>query len=477
MSWYENVEPNSVLKFFDEISKIPRGSGNTRKISDYLVSFATERTLEYIRDEYNNVIIKKYASAGMENHAPVIIQGHTDMVCEKDSGCTKDMSSEGLDLVLDGDTLYAKGTTLGADDGIAIAMMLAILDSDEIAHPLIEAVMTVDEETGMTGATMLDVSPLKGTRMINIDSEDEGIFTVGCAGGNVTTCSVDLKRTKKHGKCFKIEVSGLTGGHSGCEINRGRANANKILGRVLYDMSRCTPIAVSCVSGGGKDNAITVYSCAVICADDEDEVRKSLGEMSEKIKSEFSDTDPNMKIEICDSDCAFAYDDASTEKIIYMLMSLPNGIFSMSRKIEGLVQTSLNMGIVNIENDTMKVSFCIRSSVESEKQQLRAVLECMMKSAGGRIEIFGDYPGWDYRPQSELRNIMTEVFEKQYGRKPKTEAIHAGLECGIIAHKKAGLDCVSIGPDITDIHTPREKLHISSLQRTWRFLMGVLERL
>lgn len=466
-----------VLNFFEDISKIPRGSGNTKEICDYLENFARKRNLEYYRDNFNNIVIKKDASPEKSGSAPVILQGHTDMVCEKDESCKKDMEREGLDLIYEDDVLYANGTTLGADDGIAIAMMLAVLDSKTAIHPPIEAVMTVDEETGMDGAVNFDASVLKGKRMINIDSEDEGIFTVGCAGGNVTKCSLKLKKEKRSGSILKIEISDLTGGHSGCEINKGRANANKILGRVLYECAKKTDIFLADLYGGGKDNAIAVYSYAVVCCSEPERVTSYVNEIFEEIKDEFYDTDPNMKITVNNSCCDYIYDKESSNKMIYMLMTLPNGVYSMSRDIDELVLTSLNMGVVRISDDILNISFCVRSSIESEKRMLSSVLECMMAAIGGSISISGDYPGWKYIAESNLRNTMSAVFENQYGRKPKIEAIHAGLECGLFADKIKGLDCVSVGPDIADIHTPREKLSISSLCRTWQFILEVLKKM
>lgn len=477
MNVLEHLEPRSVFRFFEEMCAIPHGSRNTKAISDWCVAFARERGLEYHQDESNNVIIIKEATPGYENAKPVILQGHLDMVCEKAAGCDKDMSREGLDLAVEGDYVYAKGTTLGGDDGIAVAIAMAILDAQDIPHPRLEAVFTVDEEIGLLGATAMDVSPLKGRTMLNLDSEAEGIFTVSCAGGCTATCVVPVARAPFAGTALTVSVDGLTGGHSGAEIDKGRANANMLLGRILWTLSRGTDLRVESVSGGLKDNAIPVAARARIVVSDAGAVRKITGELEAALRNEFRTTDPALavRVEGC-SEALIPMDQASTGKVLCMLTCLPNGIQAMSAEIPGLVQTSLNLGILVTEGDEVQASFSVRSSVDSQKQMLKDRLICLTEQLGGHVEFSGEYTGWQYQEHSPLRDLMTEVFAEQYGKAPKIEAIHAGLECGLFAGKLPGLDCVSIGPDLLEIHTPREKMSVSSVQRVWKFLLEVLKR-
>lgn len=477
MNVLAQLEPQSVFGFFEQMCAIPHGSGNTKAISDWCAAFARERNLEYHQDADNNIIIIKEATPGYEQAEPIILQGHLDMVCEKEPGCTKDMDKEGLDLEVDGDLIRAKGTTLGSDDGIAVAMALAVLDADDIAHPRVEAVFTIDEEIGLLGADSLDVSPLKGRKMINMDSEAEGIFTVSCAGGNTTTCILPLRRTAFSGCALRVTVGGLTGGHSGAEIDKGRANANMLMGRVLQAIAERTELRILAVSGGLKNNAIPVESIASIVVADEAAAHDVLAEMAEAFKPEYHLTDPNLFVRAQTEVAAQNPMDAETTgKVICMLTCLPNGIQAMSADIPGLVQTSLNLGILTTTEDELCAVFSLRSSIDSQKEMLKRRMICLMTQLGGRVEFEGEYTGWQYQEHSPLRELMAQVFEEQYGKAPKIEAIHAGLECGLFAGKMPGLDCVSIGPDLMEIHTPRERMSISSVQRVWKFLLEVLKR-
>lgn len=477
MKVLEQLEPKKVFGFFEEMCAIPHGSRNTKAISDWCVGFAKERGLEYHQDSDNNVIIIKEATQGYEKAAPVIIQGHLDMVCEKTADCTKDMSCEGLDLVIDGDFVRAKGTTLGGDDGIAVAMAMALLDSTELAHPRLEAVFTVDEEIGLLGAASIDVSPLKGKQMLNIDSEEEGVFTVSCAGGNTTACTLPVTRAPYEGTALKLTVSGLTGGHSGTEIHKGRANANMLMGRLLQAAASQSELRLCRVDGGMKDNAIPVESSAYIVAADADGVCKRMQEMEQVLQNEYRTIEPTLCVKVArESVEGLPMDQQTTDKVLCMLMCLPDGIQAMSAEIAGLVQTSLNLGILSTNEEQVCASFCVRSSVDSQKHMLGHRLSRLMTQLGGSIEVRGDYSGWQYQEESPLRERMIKVFEEQYGKAPKVEAIHAGLECGMFAGKIPGLDCVSIGPDLFEIHTPRERLSISSVQRLWSFLVEVLKR-
>ncbi|MBE6910078.1 MAG: aminoacyl-histidine dipeptidase [Ruminococcaceae bacterium] len=473
----EKLEPKSVFSFFEQLSAIPHGSGNTKAASDWIAAFARDRGLWYVQDASNNVVVKKPASPGYEASAPVILQGHIDMVCEKTADCAKDMAREGLDLVVEGDVLRAEGTTLGGDDGIAAAMLLAVLDDDALEHPPIEAVFTSDEEIGLIGAAALDASVLEGRRLINIDSETEGVFTVSCAGGARANCRVPVTREAFGGTALRLRVSGLKGGHSGVEIDKGRANASKLLGRVLCRLSGRTDFRLCAVRGGMADNAIPVAAEAVLVGD-EAAVRAAAEEMGRAFAAEFRAADPDIRVDVspCEAELA-PMSTQSTADAVAFLACCPNGIHAMSPEIAGLPQTSLNLGILDTEADALLASFSVRSSIDTQKDMLLEALRCLSERLGGDMGVTGDYPGWAYRADSPLRELMTRVFTGQYGHAPKIEAIHAGLECGLFAGKLAGLDCVSIGPDMEGVHTPGEKLHIASTQRTWKLLCETLREM
>lgn len=477
MSVLGHLEPKAVFRFFEQICAIPHGSFNNTQLSNWLVAFARERGLEYYQDAAENVIIIKEATPGYENAEPVIIQGHMDMVCEKEAGCTKNMMTEGLDLVVDGDTIYAKGTTLGGDDGIAVAMGLALLDAKDLCHPRLEVVITTDEEVGMPGATALDVSVLRGRRMLNLDSEDEGVFTVSCAGGNVSRATIPVRREAYDGAVVTISVTGLVGGHSGVEINKGRANADLLLGRLLYAAAAKTDLRVIRVDGGLKDNAIPAASELVVSVKNAALLRAACEEMAATFAAEYCVVDSGICVTVKDGGKGLPMDKESTDRIICLLTCAPNGVQTMSADIEGLVQTSLNLGILQTKEDTVEAAFCIRSSVDSQKVMLQQRVECFIRQLGGTTVITGDYPGWAFRQDSPLRDMMCSLFVEQYGYEPKIEALHAGLECGLFAGKLSGLDCVSFGPDISDIHTPHEKMHITSVQRTWKLIVELLRRM
>lgn len=475
----EHLKPERVFYYFEKMCEIPHGSGNTKQISDFCVDFAKEQGLEYYQDADNNVIIIKEASAGYENAQPVILQGHLDMVCEKTADCPKDMEKEGLDVYIDGDLVRAKDTTLGGDNGIAVAMAMAILEDKTLSHPRVEAVFTVDEEIGLLGAGSIDVSPLKGKTMINIDSEDEGIFTVSCAGGNTSDCRLPVNVKEYEGTAYTIEITGCKGGHSGVEIDKGRSNANVLMGRLLQDIKNGTSVQIVSVDGGLKDNAIPVQSKAVIVCDQEIVVKASVEQMQKVFLNEYAEVDPDIKITFTREENAKVkvMDEVSSDKIICLLTCMPNGIQKMSMDIDGLVQTSLNIGIVETHEDYFRMSFCVRSSVDTEREMLNRRIGTLMTQLGGAMKVDGDYPGWEYKKDSRLRDLMIDVFKEQYGKEPTVEAIHAGLECGMFAGKIPGLDCVSIGPNLDQIHTVRENMSISSVQRVYEFVLEVLKRM
>ena len=477
MSILGHLEPKKVFGFFEEMCAIPHGSHNNTAISNYLAQFAARRGLEYDQDAAENVIIIKPATPGYEDAEPVILQGHMDMVCEKTPECGKDMVVEGLDLAVEGDFVFARGTTLGGDDGIAVAMALAILDSDDIAHPRLEVVITTDEETGMGGAAALDTSRLQGKKMLNIDSEAEGVFTVSCAGGAVAKVELPVKRDNFSGVAATVIVGGLAGGHSGAEIHKGRGNADMLLGRVLCEAAERTQLRIVSVTGGEKDNAIPSLAKAVVRVADLAVLHSVCADLERVLHAEYAVTDPGVSIAVSEEGEGAPMDEASTQRVICLLTCAPNGVQVMSPDMEGLVQTSLNLGILYTQDRCVAASFCIRSSVDSQKRMLIQRLDCLAHQLGGVCHVSGVYPGWAYRNDSPLRELMQSVFTDLYGAAPQIEAIHAGLECGLFAGKIPGLDCVSFGPDLLDIHTPRERMSISSVQRTWRFLLELLRRM
>lgn len=477
----DGIEPRAVMGFFEQLCAIPHGSGNTKAISDYCARFARERALEYHQDELNNIMIIKPASPEYEASPPVILQGHLDMVCEKDADCTIDFMSDGLDLATDGKYVFARGTTLGGDDGIAVAIALALLDSQILPHPRLEAVFTVDEETGMYGAAGLDVSPLQGRVMLNIDSEDEGVFTVGCAGGARACCVFPARRERAELMTAQLCVSGLQGGHSGMEIDKGRGNSNLLMGRVLRALADAAPVRLVSLSGGAMDNAIPLETRAVVALPPENAgVLLSVVEhMDAVLKNELraSDSGVYVSADISSVRPVSAVTAEDSLVIIDALVLFPNGVQEMSMDIPGLVQTSLNLGILKLEEEHLCASFSLRSSVGSQKELLKKKLERIAARLGGSVSFSGEYPAWEYQADSPLRELMVRVYREQYGAEPEIMAIHAGLECGLLAEKLPGLDCVSFGPDLIDIHTCREKMDIESVQRVWAFLLEVLKRM
>ena len=481
MAVLAGLEPAPVFRYFEEICGIPHGSGNTKQISDYCVAFAKEHGLRYIQDEINNVILFKDGTAGYEDSAPVMIQGHLDMVCEKTPESTIDFEKDGLTIRLEDGVISADGTTLGGDDGIAVAYALAILASDDIPHPPLEVVLTVDEETGMYGATAIDCSVLQSRTMLNMDSEDEGYLLVSCAGGVRSVCRLPVSRETVSGTAVILKISGLTGGHSGVEIDKGRANANVLLGRALYEMRKSVPYALVSLDGGLKDNAIPREASAMLTIPDErtEELAALTGKWEEIFANEYRVADPNLKLELVIGEPAKAraMDKVSAGRVIAALMQLPRGIQRMSADIPGLVQTSLNLGILKTEESAVEMSFAVRSSVSTEKEELVSRLENLMEVLGGTLENTGDYPAWEYKRDSKLRDLMVEVFEEMYGRKPVVQALHAGVECGLFSGAMPGLDCVSFGPDMQNIHTTSESMSVASVQRTWAYTLEILKRL
>lgn len=479
MSVLGNLEPKSVFGYFEDICSIPHGSGNMDKISQYCEDFAKKHQLEYMMDEMKNVIIIKEATPGYENAEPIILQGHLDMVCEKRPDKEKDFLTEGLDLCTDGKLIWADGTTLGGDDGIAVAYCLALLAAKDLQHPRLEVVLTVDEETGLYGAEAIDLSMLKGKKLINLDSEEEGVFTVGCAGGVTLTCDIPVFTEDVEGEVYELKVTGLLGGHSGVEIHKGRGNSNVILGRVLLAIGQKMGLDIIKMEGGSKDNAIPRHSVAqvLIPAEEGAKFEALVKEQEAVLKNELHASDAGIRLELTakGEGNVEVLDATSKVTALHALNNIPNGIQAYSMDMEGLVETSLNMGIMSMDGENLKMSFAVRSSIESAKQYLTDKVLMFVDMLGGSCELKGDYPGWAYNPKSNLRETFVKVYREMYGEEPVVEAIHAGLECGLFTKKIEDLDSISVGPNMHNVHTSEETLEVDSVQRTWGFLCRVIE--
>ncbi len=462
--------PSRVFYYFEEICKIPHGSGNTEKISDFCEDFAIKHNLDYVREKIGNIIIKKPATKGKEDSDVVIIQGHLDMVCEKNPDVQFDFIKESIEVNTDGEFVFANGTTLGGDDGIAVAIALAILESDTAVHPALEVLFTVDEETGMYGAQALDGSLLKGKRLINIDSEEEGVFTVSCAGGVHAELIVPVDFEENYLPCYNIVIDGLMGGHSGVEIHKGRLNANKVAADLLASLGK---IRIVSINGGLKDNAIPANSQIIVAS--ELDFERQAKEFIDKYRV---NSDLGLSVSVSKSEMHIrAMTLLSTKKIIDFLKNVPNGIIKWSDDIEDLVETSLNLGVLKTGKDYISASFAVRSSVNTAKMDLLLNLEAYVASFDGHMLSDGHYPAWEYKKDSKLRESMANVYKEMYGKLPEVVAIHAGLECGLLSEKISDLDAVSIGPDMKDIHTPRERLSVSSVNRVYEYVLKLLEQL
>lgn len=476
----EELYPQRVFYYFEQIAAIPHGSRNTKAISDFLVNFAKEHNLVWYQDENNNVVIVKEASAGYEAAEPIIIQGHMDMVCEKEKGVDIDFEKDGLKLYIDGDFLKAEGTTLGGDDGIAVAYALALLDSQEIAHPKLEVVITVDEEIGMLGADAIDLSMLTGHTMLNIDSDVEGSFLTGCAGGMAVNVTLPIKRVMQSGEKVTLTITGLEGGHSGSEIDKEHGNANILMGRLLRALFEETPFGIISLAGGLKDNAIPRECVTELLVPQENVnlVKEIADKLDIELKKEFMTADPSVCIEFEDlgKKEESILDFGSVSRVIFYLRSVPNGVQHMSQVMHGLVETSLNLGIMELKEDALHTVTSIRSSVGTRKADLLDRVTAIVELLGGEAEVEGDYPAWEYKQDSSLRPQIAKVYKQLYGKDPVFETIHAGLECGLLSEKIKNLDCVSFGPDNFDIHTPKERLSISSTGRVWDFIVEFLRQ-
>lgn len=480
MGVLSELEPKNVFACFEQLCSVPHGSGNTKQISDLCVRFAREQGLRCRQDEVNNVVIWKDASPGCESTEPIILQGHLDMVCAKTADCGKDMAREGLDVRTDGRCVWADKTSLGGDDGIAVAMILAILADDSLPHPPLEAVFTVDEEIGMDGAFALDCSDLRGRRLLNIDSEEEGVFTVSCAGGMRVDSLLPGRAVPLNGEAgYLLTLSGLLGGHSGVEINKGRGSASHLMGRVLYmAMETCPGLRVADLRGGEADNAICRECTAKIAVPAEHEAAfEAFARAFEAVlQNEYAVGDPGLTLRAAHTELTEALDAETTSRMLHVLFALPQGVQEMSLDFPGLVQTSLNLGMIAVEPDGLHFTYSLRSSIASQKELLRRKLRSVVEQAGGTVGERGDYPGWQYRKDSALRMLVQDAYRALTGGEGRIEATHGGLECGLFISKMPGLDAVSIGPNLTDVHSVRERLDAASTARVYALVCEVLRR-
>lgn len=467
--------PESVYQYFSEFAQIPHGSGNTEGIRRWCLKTAEKLGLAAYADQAGNVIIRKPASAGYEDHPGVILQGHMDMVCAKLPDCKKNMETEGLDLIWDEQYLRADGTTLGADDGIAVAYAFAVLADDAIAHPPLTVILTVDEETGMDGATALSPEALTGKYLINIDSEEEGVFTVGCAGGIRSHLHFPSETGEAAGTRITVQISGLTGGHSGAEIHKPLLNANTAMLSLLRAVQ--IPFALAALSGGVRDNVIPTECTAALITAEPEQVRREITAALDAVKTAYpQETGISLDIREESGVSCTALTAAATETLLDTLSKLPNGVQKMDEALH-MPETSLNLGVFSLEQGVLTVNALIRSVINAEKYALAETLRQIAENAGGTAELSGDYAAWEYHPGTALEQNAAAVYEKQYGKAPEIVTIHAGLECGILSAKAPALEYISIGPDIPDIHTPRERLVLDSAARTWKFLLALLAAL
>jgi len=475
---------NDVIKYFREISEIPRGSGNEKGISDYLVNFAQEHGLDYVQDEALNVIIKKKASQGYEERPKVVLQSHMDMVCEKNEGTEHDFTKDSISLKIAGDMIYADGTTLGADNGIGVAMGLAVLASYDRSHPGLEALFTTDEERGMKGAEDLDPEMIEGRILINIDSDQEGEFFVSCAGGPAVMTSIPLiwEKANANMTAYAIRIRGLLGGHSGSDIDKGRANSNKLMGRILKELETKFEFSMASLSGGMMYNAIPREADAVILIRPEDRtaVSESIAEMEGIFRNEYriSDTDIEVVFETDSESATKVFSQYAKTLAINYLYLAETGINTMSPSISGLVESSTSLGVVRTEEGSVDFTSLIRSSVNTLHKELLRRLETLAEFTGADVRILSDCPLWEYNPDSKIRKLFERVYSRLYNREAEAAAIHVGLECGIFDEKFNGeMDMISFGPDVYEYHTPDEHFSISSAERSFGFLSEVLKEI
>lgn len=468
-------KPQSVFRYFEEISAIPRGSYNEAEIASYLEGFAAERGLECYRDQVNNVLIKAPATKGFEQMEPLMLQGHTDMVCEKNGDVEHDFTKAPLKLYLDGKYLRAKGTTLGGDNGIAVAMMLALLDGEIAEHPAYECLFTTAEEVGLDGAHAFDYSRISSRRMINLDSEEQGVVTVGCAGGLRSDLTLRYQSVPFSGQCVCVEIKGLMGGHSGANIHCGRANANKLMGRMLTALQEKCPVCIVSLTGGSKDNAIPRECRACIAVPNADLAIDVITEQAELIVGELGADDRCFTVTCqTEADEATMMSQKNSEAAIALLNCAANGVLEMSRQVKGLVEFSRNLGVIQHREGELSMIFSSRSSIEAQLDASIRELDQLARLTGFEARHYSRYPGWTYAPVSPLRDRYLAAYQAVSGKEARIDIIHAGLECGVISSHLPDMDMISIGPDMKDIHSPDEALDLDSVEEFWKVLKTLI---
>lgn len=483
MGKLDGLGGDKVFYYFEEICKIPHGSENEKALSDYIVAFAKERGLYCRQDEHYNVLIKKPGSKGYEDVAPVIIQGHIDMVCEKNAGNELDFLTDPIEIYVQDDFIHANGTTLGADNGIAVAYMLALLDDNTLAHPPVETIFTVEEEIGMGGARTFEPFDVEGKRFLNMDTEEEGVLLSGCAGGRRANVYLPAERCDSpvSRKAFQISIRGLKGGHSGADIHLQRANANCLLGRVLYQLKEKIDFSLASVDGGNMDNAICREAEAVVLIpkEDEEKAREILWKAEKSFQEEYNSCESSITItmEALKEEVFKVLTEDTKNKVIHILMLLPYGVQTMSLEMDGLVESSSNIGVLKTTPEYICFDNAVRSSVESRKEFICQKIKSVANLCGAKVEEVNDYPGWRFNPDSPMLELFAKTYQERYGKEATISAIHAGLECGLFSEKIPNLDMVSIGPEMYDVHTPDERLSISSTVRVWEFLKEVLKQM
>lgn len=471
------LEPRSLWKNFQALNAVPRASKKEERVIAFIMKFGQDLGLDTMKDDIGNVIIKKPASAGMENRKTIVIQSHLDMVHQKNSDVDFDFDTEGIKMVIDNDWVKAEGTTLGADNGIGVATIMAVLESTDIKHPPIEALFTIDEETGMTGALGLKGGLLTGSILLNLDTEDDREITIGCAGGvDLTgTGNYAIESPENNASSYQLHIKGLSGGHSGMDIHKGLGNANKLMNRILFELNQAYTLRIHSIDGGGLRNAIPRESKAVIMLDD-DKAVSLVTDLAAQLKEEYETTDPGLEISIVQTDkVTEVLSSQFQETLLRGIYAIPSGIYRMSPDIEDLVQSSNNLAKVEVKDGKYSILCLTRSSVDTEKKDLANVIDSAMSFIGAEVIQDGSYPGWTPKPNAPIIKLMSELYEKKYNEKPHVNACHAGLECGIIGTNYPDMDMISFGPNIRGAHSPDERVQISSVQKYWGYFIDVLQ--
>lgn len=477
----DGLKPELVWKYFAEISKIPRGSKNESAIIDYVLEIAKKLGLEAKKDKIGNVAVFKPASPGKENSPIVVLQGHLDMVCEKNKDKAHDFTKDPIELIREGNIIRANGTTLGADNGIGVAISLAIMEDKSLVHGPLEFLFTVDEETGLTGAQNLQGNFIKGKILINLDSEEEGALYVGCSGGQDTigTLSTQWENPPENYNAFSISLTGLRGGHSGLDINAGRANALKLLNRILWNLNNLMDLRLAKFEGGSKRNAIPREAEAIICIPKEksDFIKNEIQKFQNIFAIEYSKVDGNVKLSIKETQKSNVLVKDLSNKLLNLIYSLPHGVIAMSADIPNLVETSTNLAIISFNNNNIVIATSQRSSVTSSKTDIVSQVSSVFRLAGAKVENTDGYPGWKPNLNSKILSISKSVYKNLFGKEPDIKAIHAGLECGIIGEKFPGMDMISMGPTLEAVHSPDEKIYIDTVQKFWKYLIEILKNI